>query len=87
VTRVTTFLQSSVRVVDFLCSQFGCPSDEVGREAGDVGVGEAVGVVVLGVLLACGGEVGRELFGGDGGSQVVAQGGEQARGCPCGLAE
>lgn len=69
--------ESSVRVVDVLCAQFGCPSGEVRGQPGDVGVGEAVGVVVLGVLLACGGEVCGELLGGDDGSQVVAQGGDR----------
>ncbi|MDG4828517.1 hypothetical protein O7627_04260 [Solwaraspora sp. WMMD1047] len=36
-------------------------------------MGESVGVVVLGVLAACGGEVSGELCGGDDRTQVVAQ--------------
>jgi DNA-binding NarL/FixJ family response regulator len=47
-------------------------------ESGDVGVAEPVGVVVLGVLVSCGGEVGGELFHGDGRAKILAQRGEQA---------
>lgn len=83
----TMILELSISLVDVLCSQFGCPSVEVGGEAGDVGVSESVGVVVLGVLLASGSEVGGELFDGDDGPQVVAQGCKQAGRCPGGLAE
>lgn len=65
----------------------GCPLSEVGGQPVDAGFAEAVGVVVLGVLVACGGEVGGKLAGGDDRLQVVRQGGEQTGGCPAGLAE
>ena len=57
--------------VDGRGSEFVGPAGEVDGEGGDVGVGEAVCVVVLGVLLAGGGQVGGELGDGEDGSQVV----------------
>src|SRR5262249_56845312 len=59
-------------------TQFGRPPDERGGDACDISIVEPVDVVVLWILLSCGGQISRELLDGDGRPQVVPQRGEQA---------